>query len=235
MNVSEGVVINLSNKTLERLENFLTEDLETCKEVISRCKKYVSYEDLKTLTQLECILNIAENIKMIYDISNDELDFDFNVYRETSDDEKKNMMIKDILEIFPEQKQKSIQKAVDMKKKIDLFIEMFSAISSQDNLQLKNEQLEQSNLKNKKSEELNFKNEKFILNENKNSIKRQTKNIENNRDKFYKNNGKNIIEIPEEQSILINNNGKIKKVYKTNRKKQMKNKKSIQNQHKENK
>ena len=39
--------------------------------------------------------------------------------------DKKNMMIKEILEVFPEKRKESIDKAIDMKKKIDLFAELF--------------------------------------------------------------------------------------------------------------
>ncbi|CEH33079.1 Hypothetical protein RLITU_0469 [Romboutsia lituseburensis] len=35
------------------------------------------------------------------------------------------MMIKEILEVFPEKRKESIEKAIDMKKKIDLFAELF--------------------------------------------------------------------------------------------------------------
>jgi len=35
------------------------------------------------------------------------------------------MMIKEILEVFPEKRKESIDKAIDMKKKIDLFAELF--------------------------------------------------------------------------------------------------------------
>ncbi len=38
---------------------------------------------------------------------------------------KKNMMIKEILEVFPEKRKDSLDKAIDMKKKIDLFAELF--------------------------------------------------------------------------------------------------------------
>ena len=38
---------------------------------------------------------------------------------------KKNMMIREILEVFPEKRKDSLDKAMDMKKKIDLFSELF--------------------------------------------------------------------------------------------------------------
>ena len=41
------------------------------------------------------------------------------------DEDKKNMMIREILEVFPEKRKGSLDKAMDMKKKIDLFAELF--------------------------------------------------------------------------------------------------------------
>ena len=41
------------------------------------------------------------------------------------EEDKKNMMIKEILEVFPEKRKESLDKAIDMKKKIDLFAELF--------------------------------------------------------------------------------------------------------------
>ena len=41
------------------------------------------------------------------------------------EEDKKNMMIKEILEVFPEKRRESLDKAIDLKKKIDLFAELF--------------------------------------------------------------------------------------------------------------
>ena len=41
------------------------------------------------------------------------------------EEDKKNMMIKEILEVFPEKRRDSLDKAIDLKKKIDLFAELF--------------------------------------------------------------------------------------------------------------
>ena len=41
------------------------------------------------------------------------------------EEDKKNMMISEILEVFPEKRKESLEKAIDMKKKIDLFAELF--------------------------------------------------------------------------------------------------------------
>ena len=38
---------------------------------------------------------------------------------------KKNMMIKEIIDVFPEKRKNSVEKAIGMKKKIDLFAELF--------------------------------------------------------------------------------------------------------------
>ena len=41
------------------------------------------------------------------------------------EEDKKNMMIREILEVFPDKRKESFDKAIDMKKKIDLFAELF--------------------------------------------------------------------------------------------------------------
>ena len=42
-----------------------------------------------------------------------------------NEEDKKNMMIREILEVFPEKRKESFDKAIDIKKKIDLFAELF--------------------------------------------------------------------------------------------------------------
>ena len=44
---------------------------------------------------------------------------------ELDEEDKKNMMIKEILEVFPEKKKQSVERALEMKKMIDLFAELF--------------------------------------------------------------------------------------------------------------
>ena len=46
-------------------------------------------------------------------------------FRSMDEEDKKNMMIKEILEVFPEKRRESLDKAIDLKKKIDLFAELF--------------------------------------------------------------------------------------------------------------
>lgn len=41
------------------------------------------------------------------------------------------MMIKEILEVFPEKRRESLDKAIDLKKKIDLFAELFYQMISE--------------------------------------------------------------------------------------------------------
>ncbi len=57
----------------------------------------------------------------IYESEEDESDF----FRSMDEEDKKNMMIKEILEVFPEKKKQSVEKALEMKKMIDLFAELF--------------------------------------------------------------------------------------------------------------
>ena len=48
-----------------------------------------------------------------------------NFFRSMDEEDKKNMMIKEIIDVFPEKRKESVEKAIDIKKKIDLFAELF--------------------------------------------------------------------------------------------------------------
>jgi hypothetical protein len=71
------------------------------------------------------MLDLVRGIKKLSSVEDindiDESDF----FRTMDEEDKKNMMIKEILEVFPDKKRDSIEKAIDIKKKIELFAELF--------------------------------------------------------------------------------------------------------------
>ena len=107
-----------------KLMDLSDEDLERGMEIITRTKKYMSKDEKKFLVKVESLLDLVRGIKKLSSI--DELEEEeSNFFRSMDDEDKKNMMIKEILEVFPEKRKESIEKAIDMKKKIDLFAELF--------------------------------------------------------------------------------------------------------------
>lgn len=107
-----------------KLMDLSDEDLERGMEIITRTKKYMTKDEKKLLTKVESLLDLVKGIKKLSSI--DELEEEeSNFFRSMDDEDKKNMMIKEILEVFPEKRKESIEKAIDIKKKIDLFAELF--------------------------------------------------------------------------------------------------------------
>ena len=94
-------------------------------EIITRTKKYMSSEERKMLIKMESILDLVKGIKKLNDVDILEKEDESEFFRNMDEEDKKNMMIKEILEVFPEKRKESVEKAIDMKKKIDLFAELF--------------------------------------------------------------------------------------------------------------
>lgn len=101
------------------------EDLDRGMEIITRTKKYMNKDERNILIKLESVLDLVKGIKKLNDINilseEDESEF----FRSMDEEDKKNMMIKEIIEVFPEKKKQSVEKALEMKKMIDLFAELF--------------------------------------------------------------------------------------------------------------
>ena len=95
------------------------EDLERGMEIITRTKK-----ERKILIKVESLLDLVKGIKKLSSIDFDDYE-ETNFFRSMDEEDKKNMMIKEILEVFPEKRRESLDKAIDLKKKIDLFAELF--------------------------------------------------------------------------------------------------------------
>ncbi|MCR1954337.1 hypothetical protein NSA24_05735 [Clostridioides mangenotii] len=108
-----------------KLMELSDEDLEMGMELITRTKKYMSREERKILIQIESILDLVSGIKKLNSIESIDMDTETDFFRNMDDEDKKNMMIKEILEVFPQKKKGSVKKALDMKKKIDVFAELF--------------------------------------------------------------------------------------------------------------
>lgn len=107
------------------LMDLTEEELDRGMEIITRTKKYMSQEERKMLIKIESILDLVKGIKKLnsLDILGEEEESQF--FTTMDEEDKKNMMISEILEVFPEKRKESLEKAIDMKKKIDLFAELF--------------------------------------------------------------------------------------------------------------
>lgn len=108
-----------------KLMDLSEEDLDRGMEIITRTKKYMSSEERKMLIKMESILDLVKGIKKLNDLDILEKEDESEFFRNMDEEDKKNMMIKEILEVFPEKRKESVEKAIDMKKKIDLFAELF--------------------------------------------------------------------------------------------------------------
>ena len=112
-------------KTGIKLMDLNEEDLDRGMEIITRTKKYMSSEERKILIKMESILDLVKGIKKLNYVDILEKEDESEFFRNMDEEDKKNMMIKEILEVFPEKRKESVEKAIDMKKKIDLFAELF--------------------------------------------------------------------------------------------------------------
>ena len=108
-----------------KLMDLSEEDLDRGMEIITRTKKYMSSEERKMLIKMESILDLVKGIKKLNDVDILEKEDESEFFRNMDEEDKKNMMIKEILEVFPEKRKESVEKAIDMKKKLDLFAELF--------------------------------------------------------------------------------------------------------------
>ena len=108
-----------------KLMDLSEEDLDRGMEIITRTKKYMSSEERKMLIKMESILDLVKGIKKLNDVDILEKEDESEFFRNMDEEDKKNMMIKEILEVFPEKRKESVEKAIDMKKKIDLFAKLF--------------------------------------------------------------------------------------------------------------
>ncbi len=119
--------INFSMEDINRgikMMELSDDDLDRGMEIITRTKKYMTPEERKVLVRIESLLDLVKGIKKLSNIEFDIQD-ETNFFRSMDEEDKKNMMIREILEVLPEKRKESLDKAMDMKKKIDLFAELF--------------------------------------------------------------------------------------------------------------
>ncbi|MGX9756665.1 hypothetical protein ACWYRQ_10325 [Clostridioides difficile] len=108
-----------------RLMDLSEEDLEMGMEIITRTKKYMSRDERKILVKIESVLDLVRGIKKLNNIDVIDVEEETDFFRKMDSEDKKNMMIKEIIDVFPEKRKNSVEKAIGMKKKIDLFAELF--------------------------------------------------------------------------------------------------------------
>ncbi|MGL5329517.1 MAG: hypothetical protein ACRDD7_09615 [Peptostreptococcaceae bacterium] len=108
-----------------KLMELSDEDLDMGMEIITRTKKYMSRDEKKILIKIESLLDLVKGIKRLSTIDISEELEESNFFRSMDEEDKKNMMIKEIIDVFPEKRKESVEKAIDIKKKIDLFAELF--------------------------------------------------------------------------------------------------------------
>nr|UWI51137.1 hypothetical protein NZ312_05400 [Clostridioides difficile] len=108
-----------------RLMDLSEEDLEMGMEIITRTKKYMSRDERKILVKIESVLDLVRGIKKLNNIDVVDVEEETDFFRKMDSEDKKNMMIKEIIDVFPEKRKNSVEKAIGMKKKIDLFAELF--------------------------------------------------------------------------------------------------------------
>jgi hypothetical protein len=116
--------VNDLDKGMKMLE-LSDDDLDRGLEIITRTKKYMNRDEKKVLIKIESVLDLVRGIKKLSSVDSIDDDDESDFFRSMEEDDKKNMMIKEILEVFPESKRESVEKAMDMKKKIELFAELF--------------------------------------------------------------------------------------------------------------
>lgn len=126
LNINNSIKYDINDiKNGIKLMDLNEEDLDRGMEIITRTKKYMSSEERKILIKMESILDLVKGIKKLNDVDILEKEDEIEFFRNMDEEDKKNMMIKEILEVFPEKRKESVEKAIDMKKKIDLFAELF--------------------------------------------------------------------------------------------------------------
>lgn len=108
-----------------KLMELSDDDLDRGAEIITRTKKYMSRDEKKILIKIESLLDLVKGIKKLSSIDISEDLEESNFFRSMDEEDKKNMMIKEIIDVFPEKRKESVEKAIDIKKKIDLFAELF--------------------------------------------------------------------------------------------------------------
>lgn len=93
-----------------RLMDLSEEDLEMGMEIITRTKKYMSRDERKILIKIESVLDLVRGIKKLNNIDMVDTEDETDFFRKMDSDDKKNMMIKEIIDVFPEKEKIQLKK-----------------------------------------------------------------------------------------------------------------------------
>lgn len=93
-----------------RLMDLSEEDLEMGMEIITRTKKYMSKDERKILIKIESVLDLVRGIKKLNNIDMVDIEDETDFFRKMDSDDKKNMMIKEIIDVFPEKEKIQLKK-----------------------------------------------------------------------------------------------------------------------------
>ena len=111
---------------LDKLRNInLDEDgMERGIEILNRSKKYMKKDEKVVISRIESILDLTRGIKKFNKVNDVREVEDSDFFRSMGEKDKRNMMLKEIIEIFPENKKSAINQAIDMKNKFNIITEI---------------------------------------------------------------------------------------------------------------
>ncbi|MEJ8552888.1 hypothetical protein [Tepidibacter sp. Z1-5] len=101
--------------------------LERGIEMLMRSKKYMKSDEKLIVNKAESMLDLIRGIKKLSGVNEVREIEEGDFFRSMDNKDRRNMMIKEIIEVFPENKKESITKIMDMKKKIELFKELIQS------------------------------------------------------------------------------------------------------------
>ena len=122
----------LLNNEKDILENFRVGELnekglERGIEMLMRSKKYMKSDEKLIVNKAESMLDLIRGIKKLSGVNEVREMEEGDFFRSMDNKDRRNMMIKEIIEVFPENKKESITKIMDMKKKIELFKDLMQS------------------------------------------------------------------------------------------------------------
>jgi hypothetical protein len=110
-----------------RITDFDDRKLEKGIEILSRSKKYMKKDEKIIINKAESMLDLIRGITKLNRI-NDLRDFDeSDFFRSMDVKDKRNMMVKEIIDVFPEDKKNKINKILDMKNKMFLLKDLVTS------------------------------------------------------------------------------------------------------------
>ncbi|KXZ40204.1 hypothetical protein SAMN05661008_00243 [Alkalithermobacter thermoalcaliphilus JW-YL-7 = DSM 7308] len=133
---------NLKNEKDNKFRGIINLDddaMERSIELLSRSKKYLDKEERILLGKAENILELVHRIRKLNNIEQDEESVDkIEFFRSMDKKDKKNMMIKEMIEVFPKETKDTLSKALDMREKISLLKSLIQSDDGEGLLSSKN-------------------------------------------------------------------------------------------------